>query len=139
MSVDGAAAKNPTIKDQIGSSVKMPISYLQELCTRQNITPEYDLLSVEQVRKHFFQCFLSDFLVLEFLISTPFSLFLFQAHEATFTFRVSVTDMSAIGQAKNKKTAKHFAAKSLLERIVSVGRYKEFGIGETSEEATQTL
>jgi len=98
------------VLDRPSTVQKTPISYLQEMCTKRTLKPEYELLSTEG-----------------------------QVHEPTFMYRVTVNDLSAVGQGKSKKTAKHLAAKNLLERIVSVGRYKDFGIGETQEEAMETL
>lgn len=48
--------------------------------------------------------------------------------------------MSAIGQGKSKKVAKHNAAKNLLENIVAKDLYQDWLLyGETREEAYEYL
>lgn len=54
-------------------------------------------------------------------------------------YRVTVGDLSAVGQGKSKKLAKHLAAKGVLERIIQSGRFKDYEMGETAEEATEKL
>uniref|UniRef100_S4R4J2 TAR (HIV) RNA binding protein 2 n=1 Tax=Petromyzon marinus TaxID=7757 RepID=S4R4J2_PETMA len=68
-----------------GGPGKTPISLLQEYGTRIGKTPVYDLLKAEG-----------------------------QAHQPNFTFRVSVGDVSCIGQGPSKKAAKHKAAEAAL-------------------------
>jgi len=49
---------------------------------------------------------------------------------------VEVEDLSGSGRGKNKKVAKHFAARDVLYRIVENDRYSEWFIpGNSKEEA----
>lgn len=70
------------------SSMKTPISVLQELLSRRGITPQYDLMQVEGA-----------------------------VHEPTFRYRVSYQDKDAMGTGKSKKEAKHAAAKALIDKL----------------------
>ncbi|XP_061411523.1 RISC-loading complex subunit tarbp2-like [Lethenteron reissneri] len=91
---DGEHSSEPRTADDSGASTdlgvsggpgKTPISLLQEYGTRIGKTPVYDLLKAEG-----------------------------QAHQPNFTFRVSVGDVSCIGQGPSKKAAKHKAAEAAL-------------------------
>lgn len=64
------------MEDPAGHNVpqKTPISLLQELCTKKGLSPQYECLSTEG-----------------------------QIHEPTFTFRVTVNDITAVGNGKSKK------------------------------------
>lgn len=70
---------------------KTPISYLQELCTKRGITPQYDLVANEGA-----------------------------VHEPTFIMRVTVGEISATGKGSSKKKAKHTAAQAALNQILGV-------------------
>lgn len=70
---------------------KTPISYLQELCTKRGITPQYDLVANEGA-----------------------------VHEPTFIMRVTVGDISANGKGSSKKKAKHSAAQAALNQVLGV-------------------
>ncbi|XP_045168050.1 RISC-loading complex subunit tarbp2-like isoform X2 [Mercenaria mercenaria] len=70
---------------------KTPISYLQELCTKRGITPQYDLVANEGA-----------------------------VHEPTFIMRVTVGEISANGKGSSKKKAKHNAAQAALNQVLGV-------------------
>ncbi|XP_048243736.1 RISC-loading complex subunit tarbp2-like isoform X2 [Haliotis rufescens] len=70
---------------------KTPISFLQELCTKRGITPQYDLIANEGA-----------------------------VHEPTFLMRVTVGDVVATGKGSSKKKAKHAAAQTALNQILGV-------------------
>lgn len=70
---------------------KTPISYLQELCTKRGITPQYDLVANEGA-----------------------------VHEPTFIMRVTVGEINAQGKGSSKKKAKHTAAQAALNQIQGV-------------------
>ncbi|XP_037047384.1 interferon-inducible double-stranded RNA-dependent protein kinase activator A homolog isoform X4 [Bradysia coprophila] len=65
-----------------------PVSVLQELLSRQGITPSYELVQIEGA-----------------------------IHEPTFRYRVSYGDKDAMGAGKSKKEAKHAAAKNLIDKM----------------------
>lgn len=81
-----AAAK--TLFTCVNSSVKTPVSLLQEICMKCHIQPIYEVLAAEG-----------------------------QIHEPTFVFKVIVGDISAVGKGSSKKRAKHAAALSVLNEI----------------------
>lgn len=90
---------------------KMPVSFLQELCGRKQVVCIYSLRASEG-----------------------------QSHDPIFVMGVEVDDLSGYGRAKNKKVAKHIAARDVLYRIVENDRYQEWQIqGNTREEAYQFL
>ncbi|XP_041057427.1 interferon-inducible double-stranded RNA-dependent protein kinase activator A homolog A-like [Carcharodon carcharias] len=64
---------------------KTPISQLQEYCTKNGKTPQYELVKSEG-----------------------------QAHLPSFTFRATVGEVSCTGQGQSKKAAKHKAAAAVL-------------------------
>ncbi|XP_063421940.1 protein Loquacious-like [Mytilus galloprovincialis] len=70
---------------------KTPISYLQELCTRRGITPQYDLMANEGA-----------------------------VHEPIFIMSVTVGDIVSTGKGSSKKKAKHAAAQAALNRILGL-------------------
>lgn len=70
---------------------KTPISFLQELCTKRGITPQYDLLANEGA-----------------------------VHEPVFIMRVTVGDIIATGRGTSKKKAKHAAAQAALNQILGI-------------------
>ncbi|XP_064613874.1 interferon-inducible double-stranded RNA-dependent protein kinase activator A homolog isoform X2 [Liolophura sinensis] len=70
---------------------KTPISFLQEICTKKGITPQYDLIANEGA-----------------------------VHEPTFVIRVSVGEVTATGKGSSKKKAKHCAAQAALKEILGV-------------------
>lgn len=70
---------------------KTPISYLQELCTKRGITPQYDLMANEGA-----------------------------VHEPIFIMSVSVGDIVSTGKGSSKKKAKHAAAQAALNRILGL-------------------
>ncbi|UYV66142.1 TARBP2, partial [Cordylochernes scorpioides] len=71
---------------------KTPISMLQELCARHDLTPDYKMVSVEG-----------------------------QVHQPTFIFRVAVGESSATASGQSKKKAKHAAARRVLEQLLQPG------------------
>ncbi|KAH3721767.1 RISC-loading complex subunit tarbp2-like isoform X1 [Dreissena polymorpha] len=70
---------------------KTPISYLQELCTKRGITPQYDLIANEGA-----------------------------VHEPTFIMRVTVGEIMTSGKGSSKKKAKHSAAQQALNSILGL-------------------
>lgn len=70
------------------SKVSPPITLLQEICSRNGLTPDYQLLSTEG-----------------------------SVHEPTFKIAVTVTDISAIASGQSKKKARHAAAREAIERL----------------------
>ncbi|KAL5006542.1 hypothetical protein ScPMuIL_015348 [Solemya velum] len=83
---------------------KTPISFLQELCTKRGITPQYDLLANEGA-----------------------------VHEPTFIMRVTVGDIVANGQGTSKKKAKHAAAQSALNQIHGIPNGQPGMAGDASQ------
>ena len=71
-------------------SHKTPISVLQEICTKRNLTPNYELLVNEG-----------------------------PVHEPLFVFQVTAGEWSANGKGTSKKRAKHNAAYMLLVRLMN--------------------
>ncbi|XP_043264441.1 protein Loquacious-like isoform X5 [Colletes latitarsis] len=69
-------------------SNKTPVSILQELLSRRNATPTYELIQVEGA-----------------------------VHEPIFRYRVTVADIVAVGTGKSKKEAKHAAARAVLDKL----------------------
>jgi dsRNA-specific ribonuclease len=86
-------------KDLFSSSnttIKTPISLLQEICMKCHVQPIYEVLTTEG-----------------------------QIHDPTFVYKVSIgSDISAIGKGTSKKRAKHTAALAILNEIKmrSVGK-----------------
>jgi len=70
---------------------KTPISFLQELCTKRGITPQYDLVANEGA-----------------------------VHEPSFVFKVSAGEFSGTGKGPCKKKAKHNAALSVLNQMTGL-------------------
>jgi len=70
---------------------KTPISFLQELCTKRGITPQYDLVSNEGA-----------------------------VHEPSFVFKVSAGEFNGTGKGPSKKKAKHNAALSVLNQMTGL-------------------
>jgi dsRNA-specific ribonuclease len=93
------AAKN--LFSNSNSSIKTPISLLQEICMKCHIQPIYEVLSTEG-----------------------------QIHEPTFVYKVSVGDINAVGKGTSKKRAKHTAALSILNEIKlkSIGKNDQLAI-----------
>lgn len=71
---------------------KTPISYLQELCTKKGITPQYDLIANEGA-----------------------------VHEPTFVFKVRSGEFVGTGKGSSKKKAKHNAALNILTQMMGMG------------------
>ncbi|XP_077289136.1 protein Loquacious-like isoform X1 [Arctopsyche grandis] len=67
---------------------KTPVSVLQELLARRGTVPKYELVQIEGL-----------------------------IHEPIFRYRVTVSDVVAIGTGRSKKLAKHKAAKTLLDKL----------------------
>ncbi|XP_076291132.1 protein Loquacious-like isoform X4 [Lasioglossum baleicum] len=67
---------------------KTPVSILQELLSRRDTTPKYELIQVEGA-----------------------------IHEPIFRYRVTVADIVAMGTGKSKKEAKHAAARAVLDKL----------------------
>ncbi|KAK3587847.1 hypothetical protein CHS0354_019717 [Potamilus streckersoni] len=84
---------------------KTPISFLQELCTKRGITPQYDLVANEGA-----------------------------VHEPTFIMRVTVGDIIASGKGSSKKKAKHMAAQSALNQILGMPNGQQEAAGDASAE-----
>ncbi|CAM1154614.1 rnc (predicted) [Pycnogonum litorale] len=72
-------------------SVISSVSLLQEVCTRDRVTPKYEIISVAG-----------------------------QQHEPTFVYRVTVKGKVATGSGRTKKKAKHSAAQAVLELLNQV-------------------
>lgn len=70
---------------------KTPISYLQELCTKRGITPQYDLVANEGA-----------------------------VHEPLFVFKVTAGEYVGTGKGPSKKKAKHNAAVSVLTQMSGI-------------------
>ncbi|KAK6166285.1 hypothetical protein SNE40_023018 [Patella caerulea] len=70
---------------------KTPISFLQEICTKRGITPQYDLVANEGA-----------------------------IHEPMFLMSVVVGEITATGKGTSKKKAKHTAAQAALNTILGV-------------------
>ncbi|XP_011638594.1 RISC-loading complex subunit tarbp2-like isoform X3 [Pogonomyrmex barbatus] len=70
---------------------KTPVSVLQELLSRRGTIPKYELVQIEGA-----------------------------IHEPTFRYRVTVTDVVAMGTGRSKKEAKHAAAKAVLDKLIGV-------------------
>ena len=70
---------------------KTPISFLQELCTKRGITPQYDLIANEGA-----------------------------VHEPTFVFKVSAGEYVGTGKGTSKKKAKQNAALSVLNQMMGI-------------------
>jgi len=70
---------------------KTPISFLQELCTKRGITPQYDLVANEGA-----------------------------VHEPTFVFKVTAGEFIGTGKGPSKKKAKHNAALSVLNQMTGL-------------------
>ncbi|XP_021936441.1 RISC-loading complex subunit tarbp2 isoform X1 [Zootermopsis nevadensis] len=68
---------------------KTPVSVLQELLSRRGTTPKYELVQIEGA-----------------------------IHEPTFRYRVTVSEVVAMGTGRSKKEAKHAAAKSVLDKLI---------------------
>lgn len=83
---------------------KTPISFLQELCTKRGITPQYDLIANEGA-----------------------------VHEPTYVFRATAGELKGTGKGPSKKKAKHNAAYSLLTQMLGISNASpppEFGPNE---------
>ncbi|VDP22022.1 unnamed protein product [Soboliphyme baturini] len=94
-----------------GIIVKTPISFLQDLCSKKRTIATYNLVTAEG-----------------------------QIHEPTYVYHLTVDDLSSYGFGKSKKIAKHMAAQILLERIVELEKYTDWGIpGKSQEEAREYL
>lgn len=70
------------------SSVKTPISLLQEICMKCHMQPVYEVISAEG-----------------------------EIHEPTFVYKVTVGEIESIGKGTSKKRAKHNAAYAVLNEI----------------------
>lgn len=70
---------------------KTPISFLQELCTKRGITPQYDLIANEGA-----------------------------VHEPTFVFKVTAGEYVGTGKGTSKKKAKQNAALSVLNQMMGI-------------------
>lgn len=74
---------------------KTPVSLLQELMGKRNITPSYDLLPSSEG------------------IGT---------HSPIFCIKVTTTIVEAVGKGRSKKDAKHEAARNALEKLANLGK-----------------
>lgn len=72
----------------IGPKLSPPITLLQEICSRNGFTPEYQLLSTEGC-----------------------------VHEPTFKMAVTVDDITVTASGQSKKKARHAAAREAIERL----------------------
>lgn len=68
--------------------ISPPITLLQEICSRNGFTPEYQLLSTEG-----------------------------SVHEPTFKIAVTVDDITVTASGQSKKKARHAAAKEAIEKL----------------------
>jgi dsRNA-specific ribonuclease len=73
---------------QSAAKISPPITLLQEICSRNGLTPDYQLLSTEG-----------------------------SVHEPTFKIAVTVADISAIASGQSKKKARHAAARDAIEKL----------------------
>ncbi|KAL3831264.1 hypothetical protein ACJMK2_023038 [Sinanodonta woodiana] len=89
---------------------KTPISFLQELCTKRGITPQYDLIANEGA-----------------------------VHEPTFIMRVTVGDIIASGKGSSKKKAKHMAAQSALNQILGLPNGQQEAAGGDASAETPVV
>lgn len=87
---------------------KTPITVLQEVLVRRGITPQYELLPVEEPVK-----------------------------EPTFRYRVSYQDKDATGSGKSKKEAKQAAAKTLIDKLAGNGFWDIHSSGLNFEPETK--
>jgi len=87
---------------------KTPISFLQELCTKRGITPQYDLIANEGA-----------------------------VHEPTFVFKVTAGEFIGTGKGPSKKKAKHNAALSVLNQMVGLSNGQTPTVEDYSEVAKQ--
>lgn len=85
---------------------KTPISFLQELCTKRGITPQYDLIANEGA-----------------------------VHEPTFVFKVTAGEFIGTGKGPSKKKAKHNAALSVLNQMVGLSNGQAPTVEDYSEVA----
>lgn len=90
--VEGVSALDcshePDTTMQSGAKISQPITLLQEICTRNGLTPDYQLLSTEG-----------------------------SVHEPTFKIAVTVGDISAIASGQSKRKARHAAARDAIEKL----------------------
>nr|CAD7395416.1 unnamed protein product [Timema poppensis] len=95
---------NILIEEMAVTLGKTPVSVLQELLSRRGTTPKYELVQIEGA-----------------------------IHEPTFRYRVTVSDVVAMGTGRSKKEAKHAAAKAILDKMI-VSSQEEGGgiIGSTN-------
>lgn len=86
---DHVAGDQSSVK-QIYSAPKIspPITLLQEICSRNGFTPEYQLLSTEG-----------------------------SVHEPTFKIAVTVKDITVTASGQSKKKARHAAAREAIEKL----------------------
>uniref|UniRef100_A0A6G1SGI2 RISC-loading complex subunit tarbp2 n=1 Tax=Aceria tosichella TaxID=561515 RepID=A0A6G1SGI2_9ACAR len=77
-----------TTSTQSAAKISPPITLLQEICSRNGLTPDYQLLSTEG-----------------------------SVHEPTFKIAVTVADISAIASGQSKKKARHAAARDAIEKL----------------------
>uniref|UniRef100_A0A914WTQ1 DRBM domain-containing protein n=1 Tax=Plectus sambesii TaxID=2011161 RepID=A0A914WTQ1_9BILA len=95
---------------------KTPVSLLTECCTRKSVTPVLQLVGDG-----------GD--VGEKPTTGP-----------SFTYMYEVNGMKATGRGKNKKFAKHLAAKRILEMIIKSGQHIEWAVpGRTADDALTYL
>jgi dsRNA-specific ribonuclease len=73
---------------QLAPKISPPITLLQEICSRNGLTPDYQLLSTEG-----------------------------SVHEPTFKIAVTVADISAIASGQSKKKARHAAARDAIDKL----------------------
>jgi len=83
---------------------KTPISFLQELCTKRGITPQYDLVANEGA-----------------------------VHEPTFVFKVTAGEFVGTGKGPSKKKAKHNAALSVLNQMTGLSNGQAQFVEDYSE------
>ncbi|CAG0925436.1 unnamed protein product, partial [Notodromas monacha] len=93
-----------------GMPTKTPVSILQELCVKRQITPKYDLVQIEG-----------------------------SVHEPTFKYRVTVSDHVEHGTGQSKKKAKHAAAKAVLDKLIGSSQLMKNGEVEESGEVNPKL
>ena len=91
------------------NSPKNPVSVLQEVYSKQGITPKYDLVQIEG-----------------------------NVHEPTFRYRVTIGEAVASGSGSSKKKAKHEAAKNILKKLTAAQDYFKVDLNDTVEQHTRT-
>ncbi|CAM1154470.1 TARBP2 (predicted) [Pycnogonum litorale] len=91
-------------------AMQTPISVLQELCVQDQVTPKYEIISVEG-----------------------------EVHAPTFVYRVTVKDLVATASGQSKKKAKHLAAQAVLEMMTSKLDKQDDSMATTENSETEEL